>query len=93
MKAVKVHCGSAHVKGNARKYRYYVASLFVVHVTSDGRRVWRNSGNSTFPRRSLDLCRKDAKAFALIHGAMYIPGYGSLHNTSADPVLSIPIAV
>lgn len=43
MKTVKIHCGSAHVRGNARRYPYVVASLFIARITKDGRTVWENA--------------------------------------------------
>lgn len=79
-KAVKVHCGSSHVKGNARNYRYYVASLFVEKKTKQGKSIWVNVGETTYPRRSYSLAESDGMSLANQNNAQFIFGYGSLHN-------------
>ena len=80
MKAVKVHCGSAHVRGNARNYAYHVASVFERRETRDGRPIWSNTGRSTHPRRSFNLATADGRALAESTGATFVDGRGSLHN-------------
>lgn len=84
-KKVRIHCGSAFVRGAARRWRYFVASLFEARETKAGHMVWRNSGETTQPRRSRRLCEEDARALAHEHGAEYVPGYGSLHNERIPP--------
>lgn len=84
MLCVKVHCGSAHVSGSARRYPYYVASIFRSAVTADGRSVWKNTGTTTYPRRSMKLAIEDGKALAERNGAEFIDGYGSLHNQPCE---------
>ena len=84
MKAVKIHCGSAHVKGSARNYRYVVASLFEVAERKSGGHYWKNTGISTTPRRSDKLAQQDALELAAKHGADFIDGYGSLHGQPAE---------
>lgn len=79
MKRVKVHCGSSHVKGKARKYPYFLASLFEAVSGKAGYR-WINSGKTTLPRRSQKLAEADGRALAEAHGAEFVKGYGSLHN-------------
>ena len=86
MHAVSIHSGSGHVRGNARKYPYVVASLFETYVTKDGRYIWRNAGVSTHPRRSMKVALKDARVLASEHNAILVSEYGSLHNRPA-PVL------
>jgi hypothetical protein len=81
LKAVKIHCGSAHVHGKAKQYPYVVASLFYSRLTKKGKMIWYNTGKNTAPRRSLKLCKADAEEFARSQLAMFIDGYGSLHNT------------
>lgn len=83
MKTVKVHCGSAHVRGQARSYRYFVASLFVTRQTKGGSLVWANTGRSTHPRRSRRLAEADGRELARHHAATFTEGYGSLHNRPA----------
>ena len=80
MKVVKVHCGSAHVKGKARKYPYFIASLFESRVNARGEVIWVNTGKFTSPRRSFKLATEDAKVLAQEHAAVFLEGYGSLHN-------------
>ena len=82
LRVVKVHCGSGYVRGSARKWRYYVASLFFSRKTKDDRLIWYNSGEVTHPRRSLVLAQEDGRKLARTYDAMYEPGYGSLHNQS-----------
>lgn len=77
---VKVHCGSAHVKGKARNYKYYVSSLFKLRKTKDGRLIFQNTGVSTHPRRSYDFCIEDGLRLAEEWDAVFAFGYGSLHN-------------
>ena len=79
-RVVRVQCGSAHVRGKARNYRYVMASLFVTRRTKSGHVVWHNTGISGPPRRSFDAATRDALALAAEHGASVREGYGSLHN-------------
>jgi hypothetical protein len=81
---VKVHCGSAHVRGKARNYPYYVASLFKLKRAKDGHLYFVNTGISTYPRRSNLLATKDGIYLAANNDALFCPGYGSLHNTKPD---------
>ena len=83
LSVVKVHCGSAHVRGAAKNYRYYVASLFKIRKTKDGRLIFVNSGKTTHPRRSINLCKEDGLELAEKYGAAFMGGYGSLHNQDA----------
>lgn len=84
--AVKVHCGSAHVRGIARRYPYYVASLFHVALTTDGRAIYRNSGECVGPFRSQEKAARLGKELAEQHEATFCPGYGSLHNAPVSAV-------
>ena len=77
---VKVHCGSSHVRGRAKRYPYYVASLFDQKVTKAGKLVYKNTGIHTYPRRSMNLAIADAINLANEHQAIVHKGYGSLHN-------------
>lgn len=81
---VKVHSGSGHVRGNARRYRYYVASLFepvpAKGDKSGERYVWRNTGQHVGPFTSLAKTEREARKWAEEIGATFEPGYGSLHN-------------
>lgn len=79
-KAVKVHCGSAYVKGEARKYAYFIASLFTEYRTVDGRTIWRKTKVVVGPRRSKKMVEELARAAAVEECATFVPGYGSLHN-------------
>jgi len=79
---VRIHCGSAHVKGRARQWRYLVASLFVARPRArDGVLIWFNSGFSTAAYRGEGIANRAAAALAARHGATLLPGYGSLHHT------------
>lgn len=80
MKIVKVHCGSAHVKGKAREYAYFVASVFETHETKEGSLIWINTGISTNPRRSFSKAEREGRELASEHGCDFKSGYGSLHN-------------
>jgi hypothetical protein len=84
-KKVRVHSGSAHVRGKARSYPYFIASLFVKRKTKAGHWVWRNSGIHTTPRRSLRLAEMDGRDLAKRKKASFVVGYGSLHNHEAEP--------
>jgi hypothetical protein len=86
---VRVHCGSAHVKGRARMYRYYIASLFTPVLDGKGRVYYHNAGISTEPRRSRKLVDQDATRLAQRFNARVIPGYGSLHNQRPSTVRRI----
>lgn len=78
---VTVHCGSAHVKGKARNFSYYIASLFIPRKTSSGKWIYNNSGIHTKPRRSFNLCVNDAKDLvSKFPMCEFVEGYGSLHN-------------
>ena len=85
MPVVKVHCGSAHVSGKMRRYPYYVASLFQEYKSSNGRELYSNAKISTSPRRSMKKAIKDGQELAKQYEAIFISGYGSLHN---QPVIS-----
>jgi len=80
-RVVKVHCGSAHVRGKARLYPYYISSLFTIYTNYLGELKYKNTGISSYPRRSYKLCKKDAETLAKKHKATFLEGYGSLHNT------------
>lgn len=84
MLAVKVHCGSAHVKGTARKYSYFVASLFESFCSTAGKILWRNTGASTAAFRSMAKAEREGRALASQRGAIFVEGYGSLHHQSVD---------
>jgi hypothetical protein len=82
---IAVHCGSAHVSGKARNYRYYVASAFTLRQCKNGSLVWFNTGNTTYPRRSRRVCEKDANELAKEYSCLglnteVLKTYGSLHN-------------
>ncbi len=84
MLKVKVHCGSGHVQGRARQFPYFVSSLFVPYKTKAGHWVYRNSGVTTHPRRSIKLCEQDGKELAeKFPMCSFEAGYGSLHNQRA----------
>ncbi len=79
------HCGSAFVKGKARKYRYFIASVFSIKKCKSGKFVWYNIGKHTYPRRSFKLCLDDAielsnKYKELGLDTEVIMKYGSWHN-------------
>jgi hypothetical protein len=57
-RVVRVHCGSAHVSGRARQFRYVAASLFETAVTADGRYVYRNTGLVCGPRTAARINAK-----------------------------------
>jgi hypothetical protein len=77
---VRVHSGSAFVRGKARKYKYFVASLFTVKTTKNGKNVFVNSGINTSPRASFRLAEEDGRLLAQTYDAVFADGYGSLHN-------------
>jgi len=84
MLKVAVHCGSGYVKGKARNFPYYVASLFIPRKKKNGAWIYVNSGIHTYPRRSSTLCYEDAEKLAKEYPmCSVIHGYGSLHNTPA----------
>ena len=84
MLVVKVHNGNAHVKGRARCYKYYVASLFIPVQTKGGYWIYKNSGIHTYPRRSLRLAIQDGEKLAKKYPiCKFVDGYGSLHNKKA----------
>lgn len=80
MLAVKVHSGSAHVRGAARNYPYYVASLFEAVTHDSGKQTWRNTGVHVGPFRSARKAAALGEALAAERGAEFVAGYGSLHN-------------
>ena len=80
LKAVKTHCDNAHVRGKARSYRYFVSSLFSSKTTLSGKLIWVNTGMHSQPRRSIKLAEADGQAMARYYLAMWMDGYGSLHN-------------
>lgn len=84
-RAVKVHGGAAYVRGKARKYPYFVASLFVKRQSANGQWRWVNSGIHTRPRRSLKLAESDGAWLAKRRGATLVEGFGSLHNVPTTP--------
>lgn len=84
-RVVKIHCGSAFVRGKARRYPYFVASLFVKQQNKDGSWRWVNSGCTTTPRRSIRVTWEDAQRLAKRRGATFMGGYGSLHNKKTEP--------
>lgn len=86
MRAVAIHCGSSHVKGNAKNCQYFVASIFDIHKCVDGKFVWRNSGVSTHPRRSYNKCLQDATELANKQNALLFADCGSLHNRPVNPI-------
>lgn len=81
---VKVHTAGNRVKGRARRYPYYVASLFEpVSAKGDDtgeRFVWRNTGRYVGPFTSLAKTEREGKAWAEELGVDFAPGIGSLHN-------------
>lgn len=78
---VSIHSGSAHVKGKARNFPYHVASLFIPRMTRDGRWIYHNSGITTYPRRSVNVCEKDARELASKYPMCeFVGNIGSLHN-------------
>lgn len=80
MAVVKVHCGSQHVASKARKYSYYIASIFDEYITNEGRRLYYNLKINTPPRRSFKKATIEGQQLARQYGAKFIDGYGSLHN-------------
>lgn len=80
MFVVKVHSGSAHVASKARKYPYYIASLFDEYSTNDGKKLYYNVKINTPPRRSFKKASEEGKQLAKQYCAQFIDGYGSLHN-------------
>ncbi len=87
LRCVKMHCGSAHVKGKAKQYRYYICSVFRLKRTKTRKLIWVNTGENTYPRRSPRLCSLDGKELARHKGCMFVEGYGSLHNQSFESVV------
>ena len=82
--AVRVHCGSAYVRGNARRYRYLIAQLFELVQRASGRQSFQATGIVVGPFRSAVKCETEGRRLAAKYGAQYVPGYGSLHG--ADPL-------
>jgi hypothetical protein len=79
-KVVAVHAGGSTA------YQYVSASLFVVHQRGDGTHIWRNSGISTLPRRSVRLARRDARELAEAHGTVVMEDFGSMQNQRVRPI-------
>ena len=80
MNAVKVCCGSAHVKGTARKYPYYIAQVFEPQPRKDGIVTFRSTGRVVGPFRSQEKAEREGRALAEREHAEFVPGYGSLHG-------------
>ena len=80
-RCVRIHCGSAYVKGAARNYRYVIGQLFVAKRRADGVLTLRATGQIVGPFRGWDKTEAAARELAAQHGAEFVPGYGSLHNT------------
>lgn len=80
MKCIRIHCGSSLVKGPARKYSYFVASLFESRTTKKGKVVFKNSGLVAGPFRSLRKTEKEAIDWCENNSIEFVKGYGSLHN-------------
>ena len=57
-----------------------VASLFVAEPKKNGEYVYKNTGVHTQPFRSLNKAKKHGRSMALGGNAVFIDGYGSLHN-------------
>ena len=82
---VKIHCGSAYVKGRARTYRYVIAQLFIASPRQrDGIYTYRSTGVVAGPFRGWNKAQRAAKELAERHGAEFIEGYGSLHGKEAS---------
>lgn len=79
-KKVRVACGSAHVRGNARKWQYFIATVFVPKTRKDGVTTYRAAGVVAGPNRSFEKTIREAKEAAAKHDADYVEGYGSLHG-------------
>lgn len=80
MLAVKVHSGSAHVRGKARNYPYFVASLFEAATGATGKQYWVNTGIHVGPFRSAKKAARAGERLAGERGAEFMGGYGSLHR-------------
>jgi len=80
-KVVKVHCGSAYVKGAARKYRYLIAQVFEPKKRKrDGIVTYRATGIIVGPFRSEAKAIREGKVLATVNQAVFVYGYGSLHG-------------
>ena len=80
MRLVRVHCGSAHVRGRARKYSYYIASLFLPRMAKNGKLIYYNAAKLAGPFRSQLKTEREARRCAMDKRAIFVEGYGSLHN-------------
>lgn len=80
MLAVKVHSGSAHVRGKARNYPYFVASLFEAVTGAAGQQYWVNTGVCVGPFRSARKTADAGRRLAEERGAEFLNGFGSLHH-------------
>ncbi len=80
MKAVRVHCGSAYVRGKARKYAYYIAQVFRPTQRKDGIITLRSTGIVVGPYRSFQKATREGRELAREHQAIFVDGYGSLHG-------------
>lgn len=92
MLMIKPHCGSHHVRGKAKAFPYYVCSVFKQHKCKNGKIVWKNTGHSTYPRRSFGLCVQDgyelAKEYEKSGKEIDVDDrYGSLHNQPVEDKL------
>lgn len=82
MKIVSTHSGSAYVKGKARRYSYWVASVFETKNLKNGKTVFVNTGIHTHPRRSITLCVEDGRELAKENNCSFIDKRRSLHMKS-----------
>lgn len=88
MNKVKVHNGNGYVRGNARKYAYFVAQVFEpLARKKDGVVTYRSTGKIVGPFRSAKKAEREGRQMADEIGADFVPGYGSLHGKVVEPVV------
>ena len=88
---VRIHCGSAYVRGNARNYRYVIAQLFMPRQRADGVWTYRSTGIIAGPFRGEKKCLTAALKLAAEHDADFIKGYGSYHGKPVPVREELPL--
>ena len=80
MPIVKIMCGSAYVKGRARRFRYMVSKIFNEYMTKKGYIVYKAGELLAGPYRSYEKLKRETVSICRERNLEFREGYGSLHN-------------
>ena len=83
---------SAHVRGRARRYPYFIAQLFVARPRVRGGVTYRATGVVAGPYRSRAKAERGGRRLAGEHHATFRPGFGSLHGCPVPEEYWAPLA-